>query len=240
MTEFHRNVAVSILNALLDEIKADFNMLSIEPAEALLVLNPVKISVATNQNHSQFGVNKLSDLYNFYGNISKDTYQQRTIESQALINCILESLTLEYSGYKNYVDSRKKQITKETEAQLNSVYTCLYLFNKFKSKKSTKAIESEISSLHEKIKIPLNRFDVLKDSVIESAFPNICYLVKLLAIVPMSEAVVEHRFSNMKLIMTDQRTCLNEKSLDTFMCISFHSSPLHCDKVKHIVNDWKN
>ena len=228
------------MNALLDEIEAAFDMSSIEPAEALLVLDPVEIPVATN--HSQFGINKLSVLYNFYGNISKDTYQQCTIESPALINCTLESLTLEYSGYKNYVDSRKKQITKETEAQLNIANTCLWWahVDKFKSKKSTKAIESEISSLHEKIKIPLNVFGVLKDSVIESAFPNICYLVKLLAIVPMSEAVVEHRFSNMKLIIRDQRTSLDEKGLDAFMCISFHLSPLHCDEVKQIVNDWKH
>ena len=236
MTEFHRNVAVPFLNALLDEIEAPFDMSSIEPAEALLVLDPVKIPVVTNQNHSQFGVKKLSVLYNFYCNRSKDTYQQCTIESPALINCTLKSLTLEYSGYKNHVDSRKKEITKETEAQLNNANTRLGWahVDKFKSKKSTKAIESEISSLHEKIKIPLNVFDVLKDSVIESAFPNICYLVKLLAIVPMSEAVVERGFSNMKLIMTDQRTRLDEKSLDAFIRISFHSSPLHCDEVKFI------
>ena len=60
MTEFHRNVAVPFLNALLDEIEAPFDMSSIEPAEALLVLDPVKIPVVTNQNHPQFGVKKLS------------------------------------------------------------------------------------------------------------------------------------------------------------------------------------
>ena len=81
---------------------------------------------------------------------------------------------------------------------------------------------------------------MLKDSVIESVFLNIHYLVKLLAILPMSEAVVECGFSNMKLIMTDQRTCLDEESLDAFMHISFHLSPLHCDKIKQIVNDWKH
>ena len=68
--------------------------------------------------------------------------QQCTIESPSLISCTLESLTLEYSGYKNYVESRKKQITKETKAQLNSVNTHLQWAHveKFKSKKSTKAI----------------------------------------------------------------------------------------------------
>ena len=69
MTEYHRNVAVPFLKALLDEIEAAFNMSSIEPAEAFLILDPVEIPVATKQNHSQFGVNKLSVLYNFYGSI---------------------------------------------------------------------------------------------------------------------------------------------------------------------------
>ena len=151
-------------------------------------------------------------------------------------------MTLEYSGYKNHVDSRKKEIAKETEAQLNSANTRLGWahVDKFKSNKSTKTIESEISSLDEKIKISLNVFDVLKDYVIESAFPNIRYLLKLLAIVPMSGAVVERGFSNMKLIMTGQRTRLDEKSLDAFIRISFHSSPLHCGEVKQIANDWKH
>ena len=46
---------------------------------------------------------------------------------------------------------------------------------------------------------------------ISSAFPSICYLLKLFVLVPMSEAVVERGFSKMKLTLTDKPTRLDNK-----------------------------
>ena len=72
--------------------------------------------------------------------------------------------------------------------------------------------------------------DILEDNVVSSTFPSILYLLNLFALAPMSEAVVERGFSNMKL--TDKQTLLDNKSLDTLMRMSFNNVTLVPEIVK--------
>ena len=94
-----------------------------------------------------------------------------------------------------------KNIKSYQKAKLLSVEA-----NKTRTKKDLREIEKELTDLQVKLDWPITALELLSDSVIESAFPNITYLLQLLLLVPHSEAVVERVFLKMKLIMTDKRT----------------------------------
>ena len=98
----------------------------------------------------------------------------------------------------------------------------------------------ELKDIEAKCKLPLNALDLLNDGVIESAFPNVKILLRLLALIPQLEAVVERGFSKMKLIMTNKRTNLDPKSLQSLMRISFKSNALCSQEIKEIIRIWSS
>ena len=136
----------------------------------------------------------------------------------------MDSLKLEYGGYKTYVATRKNKVKGELELQLKSLNAKLICANaqKYKPTREIKAIEREIVETKGKILVPVTPLDLLDDSVMESAFRNIRKLLRLYVLIPQSEAVVEGGFSKMKLIMTDKRTRVEPESLDTLMRISYN------------------
>ena len=109
---------------------------------------------------------------------------------------------------------------------------------KYKPTREIKVIEREIVETKGKILAPVTTLDLLDDSVVESAFPNIQKLLCLYVLIPQSEAVVESGFSKMKLIMNDKRTRLEPESLDSLMRISYNSKPLSSEEVNTIIV-WK-
>ena len=91
-----------------------------------------------------------------------------------------------------------------------------------------------------KRKSPLNTLDLRNDGIIESAFPNMKILLRLLVLIPQSEAAVERGFSKMKLIMTDKRTNLDPKSLESLMSISFKSNAFCSEEINKIIHIWSS
>ena len=80
-----------------------------------------------------------------------------------------------------------------------------------KNKKNIKIAEEELSGMQNKQKEPVTTKESLNDNVVSSAFPTICYLLKLLILVPILETiVVERGFSKMKLIMSNKPTSLDD------------------------------
>ena len=107
--EFHQKVGVPFLNAHLSEIEAAFNMESIEPVQALLVLDPSEIPTVDDTSFVMYGSEKIKILFSFYGKERSDIYAGCTVTIPALISCTTESLSLEYSANKHYVASSKKK-----------------------------------------------------------------------------------------------------------------------------------
>ena len=136
----------------------------------------------------------------------------------------MDSLKLEYGGYKTYVATRKNKVKGELELQLNSLNAKLICANaqKYKPTREIKAIKREIVETKGKNLAPATALALLHDKVVESVFPNIRKLLCLYVLIPQSEAVVEKCFSKMKLIMTDKRTRLEPESLDSLMRISYN------------------
>lgn len=222
-------------------MEAAFDMSCMAPVESLLVFDPVGIPESTDVTFSNYGNDSLKVAFDFYGNSAKDTYQGRTVLSNPIIDCTNESLQMEYAGYKNYVTTRKIALRAELSREEKSAKAKLLNAeaDKRKTKREIKAIQDDLKSIVDKKRSPLTAIDLLRDSVVSSAFPNVRTLLRLYALVPQSEAVVERGFSRMKLIMNDKRTNLDQKSLDALMRISHATNPLSNREVDRVLQIWK-
>ena len=65
---------------------------------------------------------------------------------------------------------------------------------------------------------PLSVEDLLRDNVVETAFPNVRRLMKIYLLIPMSEAMVERGLSKMGQFMAKKRTTLDDNRLET-LCL---------------------
>ena len=73
------------------------------------------------KNPTEYGNEKLEILFDFYGKPLQDSYEDRTVDSPALINYTQESLVLEYKHYKEYVINRRNDLSAELLAKEKSV-----------------------------------------------------------------------------------------------------------------------
>ena len=210
--EFHRKVGVPFLTALLSEIETAFDMESIELVQPLSALDPSEIPT-TDTSFVVYGSEKIKILFSFYSKERSRSYAGHTVTSPALISCTVDSLSLEYGGYKNYVASSNKSKIVELEREERKITVKLSLVkaNKSSTQKEIKSLEIELENIKNRKENPLSATDILEDNVVSSAFPSIQYLLKLFVLVPMSEAVVERGFSKTKLTLTDKPTRLDNK-----------------------------
>ena len=76
------HVGVPFLNALLSNIKAAFDMESIELLQAILVLDPSEIPTVDDTGFVMYSSEKMKILISFYGKGRSDTYAGSTITVQ--------------------------------------------------------------------------------------------------------------------------------------------------------------
>ena len=214
-------------------------MSCIEPVEALMALDPSSIPASNDYLFLMYGENDISTAFDFYGKPAEDDYEGNKSYNLPLLNCTLDSLKLEYGGYKTYVATRKNKVKGELELQLKSLNVKLICANaqKYKSTREIKVIKREIVEKKNKILAHVTALDLLDDSVVKSAFPNIPKLLRLYVLILQSEAVVAKGFSKMKLIMTVEPTKLEPESLGSLMRIS--CNPLSTEEVNTITDVWK-
>ena len=239
--EIHTHQTISL--ALIDEIKGAFDMSSIAPVEALLSIDPESILDVNHRDFSMYGTDAIKTIFQFYGTSKEDTYLGHKVFATGLfIGATKESLELEYGGYKNYVSNRKNVLREKFNSKKKALTTH---FNNIKADKNKsnsilKSLEIELKDIEAKCKSPLNALDLLNDGVIESAFPNVKILLRLLVLITQSEAVVERGFSKMKLIMTNERTNLDPRNLESLMRISFKSNALCSEEINEIIRIWSS
>ena len=190
-------------------------MSCIEPVAALMALDPSSIPASNDYLFLMYGENDISTAFDFYGKPAEDDYEEHKSYSPPLLNCTLDSLKLEYGGYKTYVATCKNKDRGELELQLKSLNAKLICANeqKYKPTREIKAIEREIVETKGKILAPVTALDLLDNSMVESVFLNIRKFLHLYVLIPQSEAVVERGFSKLKLTMTVNVPDLNLKAL---------------------------
>ena len=150
-------------------------MSCIEPVTALMALDPSSIPASNDYLFLMYDENDISTAFDFYGKPAKDDYEGHKSYSPLLLNCTLDSLKLEYGGYKTYVATCKNKDRGELELQLKSLSAKLICANeqKYKPTREIKAIEREIVETKGKILAPVTALDLLDNSVVESVFLNI-------------------------------------------------------------------
>ena len=97
-------------------------------------------------------------------------------------------------------------------------------------------LEKELEHLNAEIENPVLVEDLLRNIVVESAFPNVWRLLIIYPLVPHTEAVVERSFSKMGQIMTKTRCSLDVNSLDLLMCISHNKESLTMKDTTQVID----
>ena len=87
-------------------------------------------------------------------------------------------------------------------------------------------LEEELYIIAEKVTDPLSVEDLLKDTFVETDFPNIQRLLKVYVLIPSSEIVIKRGFLKMGQIIM-------------LMWISYHKKPLSMNDVKWVLDNWK-
>ena len=100
-------------------------------------------------------------------------------------------------------------------------------------------LEDKLYIISKKVNDPLCIEDLLKDTVVETAFSNIWWLLKIYVLIPSSEAAVERGFSMMGQIIIKKCTSLEDNFLEILMQISCHKNPLSMNDVKWVLKNWK-
>ena len=240
--DFHTKVIQPFVKALVKEIKNAFDLTNLPILNAFLKLDPQDIPTKEATEFPSYGEKELKVLFDHYGTSKEDTFQERTIKANSLLDCSFSVLTVEYTNFKDYVADQKIALSEEYAGKEKSLQSRFLLVDaqKYKTRKQLKAIEDELKVVRSKKACPLTVEDLLRDTVIETAFPHVRRLLKIYVLIPMSEAIVERGFSKMGQIMTKKRTTLDDNSLDTLMRISYHKEPLTSVEIKNTIDIWKN
>ena len=98
----------------------------------------------------------------------------------------------QYQTLCQYITKDSQQKRESYKSQVKSVKARISQAkaNKYTTKKTIKKLNEELAEKESLVKFPITAESLLKDGVVEAAFPNIRRLLKLDIIIPHSEAVV--------------------------------------------------
>ena len=110
--------------------------------------------------------------------------------------------------------------------------------DKYATKKLIDMLEKELEHLNTKLENPVLVEDLLRDIVVESAFPNVWRLLIIYLVVPHTEVVNECSFLKMGQIMTKKRCLLDDNSLGLLMHISHNKESLTTKDTTQVTDIW--
>ena len=208
MEQFYSSTTVPFIKALIVEMKGAFSLDNLPVLKAMTCLNPDKIP-KENEKFLDYGKNDISKLYDFHGKQRDDVFEGRRVTSLPILTCTADSLAAEYNGYIAYVARQRiKQyeiLKKRKEISKLGYYKPAQIDKK---KRDVKVIEAELSEITKMCSLVAVEY-LLDYTFLSTAFPTICTMLKVYAIIPFSEAVVKRCFSKMNVIMTKKR-CLTK------------------------------
>ena len=99
--------------------------------------------------------------------------------------------------------NKKIALSQEYSGKEKSLKSKFDLLNthKYKTSKYLRELEEELYIIAEKVTDPLFVEDLLKDTFVETAFPNIQRLLKVYVLIPSSEIVIKRGFLKMGQII---------------------------------------
>ena len=150
-----------------------------------------------------YGKEELKVLHDFYGTGKQDIFQGRMVQAATLYDTQFSSLLLEFRNSKSYISQWKIALSQYAgkEKSLKLKFD-LVNAHKYKTRKHLRELEDKFYIINEKVHDPLSTEELLEDTVVETAFPNIWWLLKIDVLILSSEAGVERGFSKMGQIIT--------------------------------------
>ena len=98
---FHKKVINPFINELIKEMKNESNISNLPVLNAFLKLDPQKIPDKDSLLFENYGVEKVTLLHNFNIKGKGDSFQERTVQADALYDTQLSCLLLEFSNFKS-------------------------------------------------------------------------------------------------------------------------------------------
>ena len=166
----------------MEEIKGAFNISNLPVLNAFLKLDPPGLPDRDSLLFESHGDKELKMLHDFYGTGKQDTFLGRMVQSDTLYETQFSSLLLKFRNFKSYVSQQKIALSQEYAGKEKSLKSKFDLKNAHTYKKKKKTLEGNRRKLYiipQKINDPLYVKDLLKDTVAETAFPNIPQLLKI-------------------------------------------------------------
>ena len=190
-------------------MKGAFNILNLPVLNAFLKLDPRGLPDRDSLSFESYSEEELKVLHDFYGAGKQDTFQGRMVQADALYDTQFSSLLLEFRYFKSYVTQQKISLSQEYAGKEKSLRSKFDLVNahKYKTRKRFEGTRrGTFYIIAEKANDLLSVEDLLKDTVVETVFPNIRRLLKISILISSSEVVVERGFSKMGQMIT-KKTC---------------------------------
>ena len=151
---------------MIKELKGAFNILNLPLLNAFLKLDPCGLPDRDLLSFESYGMKELKVLHDFYGTGKQDMFQGRMVQADALYHTQFSSLLLEFRNFKSYAYQQK-----------------IVNAHRYKTRKCLRELEDELYIIAEKVNDPLSVEYLLKDTVVETAFANIWWLLKIYVLI---------------------------------------------------------
>ena len=144
--EFHENVIQPFIIALTKETKDAFDLTNLSVLNSFLKLDPQGLPRAESTEFPTYGEHKIKELCNLYSTTKEDTFQERTVTTDVLLDVPINALLIEYAGFENYVAQQKVALSEKYTAKEKSLKAKYLLVDsqKQKTRKQVKANEEEL------------------------------------------------------------------------------------------------
>lgn len=234
---FHRKTVIPFISDLQAEISSAFSTAHMPVIGAFDCLDVNRIPTEPELVEKECTL-QLRTLYEFYGSQKENVFEERRVVADRLIDCLQKTLELEYHGFATYMVKKREDTVRSLKENLKTVERKLASVTPKTRQKVKSDLEKEKNTLQKRLKEPVSTEKILTDEIMVAAFPNIRKLIKISAVMPVSQAVVERGFSRMNLICTESRTSLDPVSLDCLMRLSYFNRQFTDDEMAKIIERW--
>ena len=110
-------------------MKDAFDLTNLPVLNLFLKLDPQGLPSAESTEFPTYGEHEIKELYNHYDTRKEDTFQERTVTTEALLDVPIDALLIEYARFVNYVAQQKVALPEEYTAKEKSLKAKYLLFD---------------------------------------------------------------------------------------------------------------
>ena len=108
-------------------MKDAFELANLPVLKSFLKLDPQGLTSVESTEFPTYGEHEIKELYNHYGTRKENTFQERTVTTDALLDVPIDAILIEYAGFENYVAQQKAALSEEHTAREKPLRQNIYL-----------------------------------------------------------------------------------------------------------------